>query len=257
MIGKAAILAWGLFAQASSASSSIQEISLALGVEDSHVKDEHVSPDIYRGTLPGLHLAWSRSHGPGTTRLEGFYHHGAMTSNSDPIEQVDKSASVAAVFRLELARGTPLGLETAISALAGASWFLWNGLYADDKDLGSTVVESFIVRRSLDLGFAVLAERGCQNLTLEAKIPAVALVSRPRYSSLDNTGPLSQDAMLGGRFRWAGQDPAIEAALRYRADLWAHASLLAGYSFRCAQVPWPYPVRTYSNTFVLGGGFRW
>lgn len=257
----AALLALASGTAAESPSDSAEPrnlVGLSIGIDDLRAKDEHASAEIHRGLEPAVSLVFQRRCPSGLLRLEANYGQGTSTTDFDKNRQKQKTASLSVGFAFPVAYGRPSGMPLVASATLGASWFLWDGLFREGEDLGESVIEAYVVRKSLDAGLLLeILPRPGHRISLEARAPVAMLLARPPYSSLDNRGPLTREGLVGGDLRWVFQDPQAETGIRYAWEASRNLSILAEHAFRFASARSPVPLGLFSNRISLGAGVRW
>lgn len=224
-----------------------------------HMKDEYLSPLIYRGWIPTAALTARRSTTSSRQELQLSFGVGHIDSRLLPRDVTEHLGALTYAYMRALRTGASAGSSLALFLGGGVSSRVSQTDFdATDHTTGYTYYDrSWYWSHALDLDLEAeyqISERRAAVARLTA--PVVRLVSRPKNGHDLNTSNAHVirdflSAAKGGTAVGLWQDPALGCRVSYRQNLGARTSFEVGYTFEYAASSTPMRLRMYTEGFQV------
>lgn len=240
-------------------------IALSGGIADVGIRDEFVTPVVYRAPLLSLRLSLERRMRSGHQRLECRYAGGALESDILPRDVREHLAGVSwSRFWPVHAWPLPGAGMVALRAGGGVSTTFSDTDFRGPEgfSLVEVIDESWYWAHAVDFGLALAwtPDAGRSSVSVEAVSPIVRLVSRPDYAhslarrNHDASGNFLRSA-LGGRLTPPWRDPSLTVGATGVRQIGDRLAIQAGWQLGWWSAESPQPLRLFSNDFLAGA--RW
>jgi len=233
---------------------------LKLGVNDFHIKDERLSPLIYRGLLFSASVSYNYQRNKYLHEIEFSVSPGKLfcTFNQNQIEEYNGYVSYSLLYQIykkELSNSNfDFNVGTGIE-----SYMSWTHTRNPNVFLSSGEYSwywSHSVPIILD-GRYNINYKHCINLQISS--PLIRLVSRPDYSQNQRYYEIQynpQKAALYGDIEFLWSDFVFFTKLSYDFKLSNHFDFNLSYRFNFASTHKTELMRLYTNNLLIGTGWK-
>lgn len=237
-----------------------RSLGVTLSLTSVHMKDEYLSPLIYRGWIPSAAVSAWRSAASSRQELYLSFGVGHIDSHTLPRDVSEHLGELTYTYMRAVGTATAAGARTAIFVGGGVSSTMsFTDFDATDPSSGYTYFDrSWYWSHALNVeAEAEYRAGGRGRLVAHFSAPVVRLVSRPKNGHDFNASNARVihgvlNAARPGPAVGLWQDPAMACRLAYRQRLGTRGSLEVGYAFAYATSSTPMALHMYTEGFHVG-----
>ncbi len=231
-------------------------LTIAIGADNFHIKDEYISPLIYRGTVFSV-AALYRVAGETTRQtIEADFSTGTLTSAPRQFDAQHYIGALSYTVLFRLHETEAFGLPVGFFGGGGIGSTFWISDYSTPATLQPNGRgDGYLVH---GVALAARAEAGLGSgrlLALQASSPVLRLVSRPEYGVVSNRSDDYLYALEHPYTEYFWENPVVQFQAEYSQPVSDSFDFDAVYRFGFNRCDEPLPMSAFSNTFVAG--MRW
>lgn len=239
----------------------------ALGINDSHLNDQYMSSEIFRGLMFSANVAFRAKSASDSHEAEAFYSSGKPDFRNEDWNAIETLGYITYGYTRNIKTTELWGNQLIISAGGGISSFiLSNELRKTDKPTGETMFfdQSWYWAHNLNLIFGSDYNLNKHKILLRISMPVFKIVTRPENGhNLNNSNKeVINDSFLNaatkGKSEYFWESPALNFQLGYSLPLSNYLDLNARYlfSYISADEPEPSSMGMYVNNIMIGMGLN-
>jgi len=242
---------------------AVHSLSINMGVNDFHMRDEYLSPHIFSKSLFSTQLSYQIRAKHYLHNIEVDFSTGHPNSNIQPRNVAENIGSIAytvsRVIDVEQIAGKPLELSLGAEV---SSFIVSTDFVAEDKRYSYEWNEqSWYCSNSLGIhasgNYQISDKTG---FSIQLALPVFSLVSRPENGhsfNAENAKVIDKfmNVELQGKPEFFWDNAALACELGYKQQLGKHCNLKLNYLFNYATSDRPAHLQMYMNRFLAGFEF--
>ncbi len=240
----------------------VYSLGADVGLNDFHVKDNYLSPDIFRGSMFSARLAFERRSPESLHEIRIGFSSGAINSDIQPIDAAEIVGSLSYAYERSVQRFDVAGRPMATFLGLGISSFMAGTTHFDKIEMWSSYDDgSWYWSHSVDLLARLeFTPDGERSLSVRVQLPAFRIVSRPENGHDKN--PRNEEvsdnnlkAATGGRPEYLWDNLVIHSEVEFKQPISNSLDLNAAYTFTYASSNRPLAMLSYGmfmNQFHVG-----
>jgi len=232
-----------------------------IGLNDFHMKDEFLSPDVFKGILFSSAISLNAEFEKTRHAIDIYFSYVNPERNHSQLDIIQYIGSISYSFFHSIDTWRIYGSPFTFSLGAGLSTFVMNTDYNINSSLGlgKNYDQSWYWSHALDIkvrGDYYLSNN--QSFTVQLSSPVIKIVSRPanghwldsRYNEVSRDNFLNA-ATLGKReFIW--DNAVLDFTINYSQRISNSINLTCGYSFNFTSADKPLTMKSYMNNLLIG-----
>lgn len=232
-----------------------------IGLNDFHMKDEFLSPDIFKGILFSSEISFSAELKKIRHTVDLYFSYGNPEPNHSQLELTQYIGGISYSFFHSIDSLKICGSPFAFSLGVGLSSFVMNTDYniSSSLGLGKSYDQSWYWSHALDIkirGDYILSD--IQSLSVQLGAPIIKIVSRPANGHwLDSSyNEVSRDNFLNaatqGRREFIWNNFVLDFKFNYHHRISNTINLICGYNFNFTSSDRPLTMKSYMNNLLIG-----
>ena len=241
-------------------SKNVNTLGLSLGVNDFHIKDEYLSPNIFSGPMFSSKILFQHKTEETRHRVSLYFSAGQINSTDQPRDVKQYVGSIVYSY-LHSIYSLKVG-ENPLELFIGggiSSYMVHTNFKTTDINYDYTFFDqSWYWSHEADIYFRAEYSFGDRySIAGEIGSPLAGIVSRPEnghYFNANNAKIINNfmNASIGGKPSFLWDNPVLFSEIEYRQRISLQLDLIFDYSFKFTSSNEPLPLRMYTNNAQAG-----